>query len=238
MIQRFQAVNQRMHYLSRPVVTAPHQLALGGGAEVTMCGHAVQAHAELYMGLVEVGVGLIPGGGGNMQLMRNVFGPHAGNKDFDPLPFIKKLFLTIGMAKVATSAEEAREACFLREGDGISMSRDHHLADAKARVLGMYEAGFRPPRATHFYLPGNSGAATIDMLLYDMQNTHNISEHDRLIGKRLAKVLCGGDTSSTAPVSEQRLLELECETFLSLLGEQKTRDRMMFMLEKGKPLRN
>lgn len=238
MVRGFQSVNQRLHYLSKPVVTAPHQLALGGGCEVTMAGHAVQAHAELYIGLVEVGVGLIPGGGGNLMLMRNVFGAHAGNKDFDPLPFIKKLFLTIGMAKVATSAEEAKEACFLNPPDGISMSRDHHLADAKARVLGMYEAGFRPPRATSFYLPGKSGAATIDMLLYDMQNTHNISEHDRLIGKRLAKVLCGGDTSSTTPVSEQQLLDLELEVFLSLLGEQKTKDRMMYMLEKGKPLRN
>ena len=237
-VRGFQNVNQRLHYLSKPVVSAPHQMALGGGCEVVMAAHAVQAHAESYIGLVEIGVGLIPGGGGNLMLMRNVFGPHAGNKDFDPLPFIKKLFLTIGMGKVATSAEEAKEACFLNPGDGISMSRDHHLADAKARALGMYEAGFRPPRATTFYLPGKSGAATIDMLLYDMQNTHNISEHDRTIGKRLARVLCGGDTSSTAPVSEQQLLDLELEAFLSLLGEQKTRDRMMYMLEKGKPLRN
>jgi 3-hydroxyacyl-CoA dehydrogenase len=238
MVGSFQAANQRMRYSAIPVVTAPFGLTLGGGAEVTMGGNAVQAAAELYMGLVEVGVGLIPGGGGNLMLMRNVFGAAAGNKDFDPLPFLKKLFLTIGTAKVATSAEEAREAGFLSAQDGISMNRDFLLSDAKERCLGMAKAGFRPPRQTHFYLPGRSGAATIDMLLYDMQLNHQISEHDRLIGKKLASVLTGGDTSTGALVSEQQLLDLELEAFLSLCGEKKTQERIMFMLEKGKPLRN
>ncbi|MBX7100738.1 MAG: 3-hydroxyacyl-CoA dehydrogenase/enoyl-CoA hydratase family protein [Myxococcaceae bacterium] len=238
MVGRFQQANQRMRYSSIPVVTAPFGLTLGGGAEVTMGGNAVQAAAELYMGLVEVGVGLIPGGGGNLQLMRNVYGPHAGNKDFDPLPFLKKLFLTIGTAKVATSAEEAREACFLSAQDGISMSRDTQLADAKARCLGLANAGFLPPRPTTFLLPGKSGAATIDMMLYDMQLNHQISEHDRKIGRTLARVLTGGDVSTATQVTEQQLLDLELEAFLSLCGEEKTQDRIMFMLEKGKPLRN
>jgi 3-hydroxyacyl-CoA dehydrogenase len=190
------------------------------------------------MGLVEVGVGLIPGGGGNLMLMRNVFGAAAGSKDFDALPFLKKLFLTIGTAKVATSAEEAREAGFLLAQDGISMSKDAQLADAKARVIGMADAGFMPPRPATFLLPGRSGSATIDMLLYDMQLNHQISEYDRHIGKKLATVLTGGDTAATVPVTEQQLLDLELEAFLSLCGEEKTQARIMFMLEKGKPLRN
>ncbi len=238
MISEFQRANQRLRYSAIPVVTAPFGLTLGGGAEIAMAGNAIQAAAELYMGLVEVGVGLIPGGGGNLQLMRNVFGAAAGSKDFDPLPFLKKLFLTIGTAKVATSAEEAREAGFLSAQDGISMNREYLLSDAKERALGMAKSGFRPPRQTGFYLPGKSGAATIDMLLYDMQLNHQISEHDRHIGKKLASVLTGGDTSAGALVSEQQLLDLEREAFLSLCGEKKTQERILFMLEKGKPLRN
>ena len=118
------------------------------------------------------------------------------------------------------------------------MNRDFLLSDAKERALGLARSGFRPPRQTAFYLPGRSGAATIDMLLYDMQLNHQISEHDRLIGKKLASVLTGGDTSAGTLVSEQQLLDLEREAFLSLCGEKKTQERIMFMLEKGKPLRN
>jgi 3-hydroxyacyl-CoA dehydrogenase len=147
---------------------------------------------------VEVGVGLIPGGGGTMQLLRNLYGPFASEKDFDPLPFLKKVFLSVGMAK----------------------------------------SGFRAPRPTRFRLAGPSGAATIDMMLYDMQLNNQISEHDRKIGQKLARVLTGGDTSPTALLTEEQLLELELEAFLSLAGEEKTQDRLMFMLEKGKPLRN
>ncbi len=238
LVASFQDANQRMRYCQVPVVTAPFGLTLGGGCEATMGGNAQQAAAETYIGLVEVGVGLIPGGGGNLQLLRNLFGPHAGNKDFDPLPFLKKAFLSIGTAKVATSAEEAKEAGFLTPDAGISMNRDHQLADARARCVGMAEAGFTPPRATALLLPGKSGAATIDMMLYDMVQNHQVSDYDRHVGKKLASVLTGGDTSVSAPVSEQRLLELELEAFLSLCGEAKTQDRMQFMLEKGKPLRN
>ncbi len=238
MVRDFQNANQRLRNAKVPVVTAPFQLALGGGCEVTMAGNAQQAAAETYIGLVEVGVGLIPGGGGNMMLLRNLFGMHAGNKDFDALPFLKKAFLTIGTAKVATSAEEAKEAGFFSWDAGISMSRDHLLADAKARALGLAEAGFLPPRPATFYLPGRSGAATIDMILYDMQGNHQISEHDRKIGKKLASVLSGGDCTPLSPVTEQQLLDLELEAFVSLCGEAKTQDRIQFMLEKGKPLRN
>ncbi len=238
LIGDYQKATQRLRYSRIPVVTAPFALTLGGGAELAMAGNAIQAAAEAYMGLVEVGVGLIPGGGGNLQLLRNLFGTHAGNKDFDALPFIKKAFFSIGTAKVATSAEEAREAGFLNLSDGISMNRDHLLADAKARCIGLAKAGFTPPRKTSFLLPGKSGAATIDMALYDMQGNSQISEYDRYIGKKLASVLTGGDTSSSAPVSEERLLEIELEAFVSLCGEPKTQDRIEHMLTKGKPLRN
>ncbi|NVJ22609.1 enoyl-CoA hydratase/isomerase family protein [Myxococcus sp. AM011] len=238
LVTGFQAVNQRMRYSPVPVVTAPFNLTLGGGSEVTMGGNAVQASAELYMGLVEVGVGLIPGGGGNMQLLRNVYGAYSTDKDFDPLPFLKKVFLAIGTAKVATSAEEARELGFLSLTDGISANRDFLLSDAKARVLGMADAGFRAPRPTRFRLGGPSGYATIDMMLYDMEMNGQVSAHDRKIGQKLARVLTGGDTSTSALVTEEKLLELEAEAFLSLCGEEKTQDRLTFMIEKGKPLRN
>ncbi len=237
-VARFQDLNQRMRYSPFPVVAAPFQLTLGGGAEVTMGANAIQASAELYMGLVEVGVGLIPGGGGNMMLLRNLFGMHAGDKDFDALPFLKKAFLAIGTAKVATSAEEAREAGFLTPKDGITLNRAFLLSDAKARAIGMAASGFRPPRPSNFILPGRSGAATIDMMLYDMQQNRQISEYDRKIGQRLATVLTGGDVSASTPVTEQRLLELELEAFMSLVTEEKTQDRIMTMLSTGKPLRN
>jgi 3-hydroxyacyl-CoA dehydrogenase len=237
-VAAFQAANQRMRYSPVPVVSAPFNLTLGGGAEVAMGANAIQASAELYMGLVEVGVGLIPGGGGTMQLLRNVYGAYAADKDFEPLPFLKKVFLSIGTAKVATSAEEAREAGFLTAADGISANRDFLLADAKQRVLGMAKAGFRAPRPTRFRLPGPSGYATIDMMLYDMQLNNQISEHDRKIGQKLARVITGGDTSPSVLLTEEQLLALELEAFLSLCGEEKTQDRLQFMLEKGKPLRN
>ncbi|AGC46912.1 3-hydroxyacyl-CoA dehydrogenase [Myxococcus stipitatus DSM 14675] len=238
LVTSFQQANQRMRYSPVPVVTAPFNLTLGGGAEATMGGNAVQASAELYMGLVEVGVGLIPGGGGNMQLLRNLYGAYSTDKDFDPLPFLKKAFLSIGTAKVATSAEEAREAGFLSASDGISANRDFLLSDAKARVLGMADSGFRAPRPTRFRLGGPSGYATIDMMLYDMEMNGQVSAHDRKIGQKLARVLTGGETSTTALVTEDKLLELEAEAFLSLCGEEKTQDRLTFMIEKGKPLRN
>ena len=238
MVASFQQANQRMRYSPIPVVAAPFGLTLGGGAEVTMGANAIQAAAELYMGLVEVGVGLIPGGGGNLMLLRNLYGPFATDRDFDPLPFLKKMFLTIGTAKVATSAEEAREIGFLNRQDGISLNRDFLLSDAKARVLGMAESGFRPPRPTHFRLSGRSGAATVDMMLYDMQVNNQISAYDRHIGQKLAHVITGGDVSAFTPVSEQHLLDLELEAFLSLCGEEKTQDRIAAMLETGKPLRN
>lgn len=238
MVSGFQAANQRLRYAKIPVVTAPHGLALGGGAELTMAGNATVASSELFMGLVEFGVGVIPGGGGNLQLLRNLYGQFAMDKDVDPFPFIKKVFLTIGTAQTSSSAEQARAMGFLKPSDVISMNRDLVLNDAKQLAIGMADSGFRPPRKTGFLLPGPSGRATIEMLLYDMKLNNQVSEHDALIGGKLANVLCGGDTSSTTPVTEERLLELELEAFMSLVATEKTQQRMEAMLKTGKPLRN
>ncbi len=238
MVQGFQDTVQRLTYSSVPVVAAPAGLALGGGCEIVMGANAIQAAAELYIGLVEVGVGLIPGGCGTLNLLKRWFGPFADEKDVNPLTFIQRTFMAIGMAQVATSAEEAREKGFLRATDGVTLNRDHLLHAAKARVIGMADAGFRPPRPANLRLPGPDGAATIDMLLYSMEQNHQISAHDRLIGKKLGRVLTGGDTSTAATVSEQHILDLEREAFLSLCGEEKTQARIQYMLTNNKPLRN
>lgn len=238
LVKRFQDANQLMRYSSKPVVAVPTGLTLGGGAEVTMGANAVVAAGELYIGLVEFGVGLIPGGGGNLQLMRNVFGMHAGDADFDAFPFIKKIFLTTGMAKVAESAEQAKECGFLTQDAIVSLGRQHVLYKAKQRVLGMAASGFTAPRPATFRLPGRDGYATIDMMLYSMAENNQISAHDRLIGQKLATVLTGGNTAQRVLTSEQDLLDLEREAFMSLCGEEKTQDRMLHMAMKNKPLRN
>lgn len=234
--QRFQRANQRMRYAPVPVVAAPFGLALGGGAEVTLGANAVQAHAELYAGLVEAGVGLIPAGGGTMGLLRAIYGPYAADPGFDPFPFVKKAFLAIGLAKVSSSAEDARELGL--PVHGVSMNRDFLLSDAKALALGLAGSGFLPPRPTTFRLPGKSGYATFDMMLFDMVQNGQATEHDRLIGQKLAHVLTGGDVSPSVPVTEERLLELELEAFLSLCGEPKSLARIEHLLKTGKPLRN
>ena len=238
MVRNFQDANQRMRYSSKPVVAAPKGLTLGGGAEVAMGANAIQAAGELYMGLVEVGVGLIPGGGGNLQLMRNVFGMHAGDKDFDALPFLQKIFMAIGMGEVGKSCEESRELGLLTQNDRVTINADFLLHDAKQRVLGMANSSFKAPRPAKFRLPGPDGVATIDMLLYSMEQNGQISAHDRLIGTKLATVLCGGQTSQSVQITEQQLLDLEREAFMSLCGEEKSQERMQYMLMNNKPLRN
>lgn len=238
MVAGFQEVNQRIRYSPKPVVTAPHGQTLGGGAEVAMAGNAVQAAGETYMGLVEVGVGLIPGGSGNLQLLRNVYGRHSENEDFDPISFIRQIFMQIGMGEVAKSGEEARDAGFLTDTDRVTLNGDHLLHHAKQRVIGMAESDFKPPQKRKFRLPGEDGAATIDNQLFNMEQGGRISSYDRHIGQTLARVLCGGDTKPSRLVTEEELLELEREAFLSLCGEDKTVDRIQHMLQHNEPLRN
>jgi 3-hydroxyacyl-CoA dehydrogenase len=238
MVRRFQNLNQRLRYSDKPVVTAPKGRTLGGGAEITMAGNAIQAAGDTFMGLVEFGVGLIPGGSGNLQLLRNLYGPHSEDSDVDALPFIQKAFMQIGMAEVAVSAEEAREAGFLTGQDNVTLNPDHVLYRAKQRALGMANSDFKPPRQKKFRLPGKDGVATVDMQLYEFEQRGEITEYERKMGRKLANVLCGGDTSSSSLVSEQHILDLEREAFLSLCGEDKTQERLQHMIQHNKPLRN
>ncbi len=235
-VNDFQQANLRLRRSPVPVVAAPFGLTLGGGAEVSMHADAIRAHAELYMGLVEVGVGLIPGGGGCKELLVRLLG-HLPD-EVDPFPFVRKAFETIGFAKVATSAEEARALSFLDQRDGVTFNRDHLLYDAKQTALGLYRAGYRAPAPRTVRLPGPGGFATLRSGLQMMHEAHQITAHDLTVGTELARVLTGGQTAPTARLTEQHLLDLEREAFLKLCGDEKTRERMMYMLQNNKPLRN
>lgn len=235
-VDDFQKANMLLRYGPVPVVVAPFGLTLGGGAEITMHGAAVRAHAELYMGLVEVGVGLIPGGGGCKEMICRAL--DGAPDDADPFPAVKQVFQTLGMAKVATSAEEARAAGFLNARDGVTLHRESLIHDAKEVALGLLRAGYRPPRQRLVRLPGPSGYANIRSSLQMMLQAHQILPHDLVVGSALARVLTGGDTAPTVRLGEQQLLDLEREQFLKLCGEEKTRERMMYMLSNNKPLRN
>jgi 3-hydroxyacyl-CoA dehydrogenase len=236
-VRQFQAATSRLEQCGVPVVTAPHGLTLGGGCEVTMAGNAIRAAAETYIGLVEVGAGVVPAGGGCMRLYkRNVA---ALPDTLDVYPAFRKTFETIGMAKVATSADEARDVGFLRPQDTWSMNGDHRIADAKDLALALARAGFEPPRPQqNIPVMGKAGLALVESVLFNMQEGHYISEHDRTIGRELGKILSGGDVPGPTTVAEQHLLDLEREVFLRLCGERKSLERMQAILKTGKPLRN
>lgn len=227
---------QRLKYAKVPVVAAPFQYTLGGGAEIAMAADAVQAHAETYMGLVEVGVGLIPAGGGCLRMVeRWTSGLPAGA---DPLPLIATASLNVATAKVATSAEEAKKLRLLRKSDGVSLNRAHLLYHAKQRALGLARADYRPPLPRLLPAAGYDAARTIGMRVWGMVESKFASEHDALIANKLAYVLCGGQVAAGTELTEQHYLDLEREAFLSLCGEQKTLERMQHMLQHNKPLRN
>ncbi|MCA9526832.1 MAG: 3-hydroxyacyl-CoA dehydrogenase/enoyl-CoA hydratase family protein, partial [Myxococcales bacterium] len=234
-IQGFQQACAGLRAARVPVVAAPFGLTLGGGAEMCLGASAIQAHAELYMGLVEVGVGLIPGGGGTFALLHNL---QAGSPDADPLSHLRAAFLAIGMAKVGTSAEESRKIGFLRANDRVTMDRDELLEAAKWRALGMARSDHKAVTGRRVKVAGRSGYGTIYANLWDMAQTGQISEHDQKIGAKLAYVLSGGDVAADTWVSEERFHELEQEAFLSLCGEEKTLARIQYMLMNNKPLRN
>jgi 3-hydroxyacyl-CoA dehydrogenase len=236
MTAQLQGALQRLRYATVPTVTAPFGLALGGGAEIAMHGAAARASAELYMGLVEAGVGLIPAGGGCKELLSRhlEFYPD----DADPFVMVKKIFMQIALGKVSMSAEEARGMGMLAPSDGVTLNRDFLLHDAKQVALGLARAGYRAPRRRTVRLPGQSGYATLRSTLQMMHEAHQISAHDVVVGSKLAWVLCGGKTVPSVRVAEQHLLDLEREAFLSLCGEEKTRERMQYMLMNNKPLRN
>ncbi|MCB9669276.1 MAG: 3-hydroxyacyl-CoA dehydrogenase/enoyl-CoA hydratase family protein [Alphaproteobacteria bacterium] len=237
-IDQLQQLMMRAKYHRKPVVTAPHQLTLGGGAETTMHSAATVASGELYMGLVEVGVGLIPGAGGCKEMVMRYAGEFPQDIEYDPNPFVQKAFERIGLAKVATSAGEARDLGFLRATDTITMNPAHLLHDAKKRARGLADGGYVAPRKRTVKLPGPSGKAAIELFLYQMHEGGFATEHDVTVGKALAKVLTGGDIPPGTVRTEQDLLDLEREVFMGLCGEPKSQARMQHMLQTGKPLRN
>ncbi|MCO5334480.1 MAG: 3-hydroxyacyl-CoA dehydrogenase/enoyl-CoA hydratase family protein [Pyrinomonadaceae bacterium] len=239
MVRALQNAVMRLRYSSRPVVTAPFGMTFGGGCEITLHGNKVRAAAETYIGLVEVGVGVIPAGGGTKEMTMRASDAWAKVPDADPVAFLKRTFETIGMGKVATSAQEARELGFLRDSDAISMNGDRLIQDAKQEVLNMDAAGFVAPiERTDVTVFGEAAEAAMKLALHMMRQGGFISDHDRLIGTKLAHVMSGGTINHKAQVSERYLLDLEREAFLSLCGERKTQERIAAMLKTGKALRN
>jgi len=237
-IRAFQGANQRLRFAGVPTVSAPSGMALGGGAEVAMGAARMRAHAELYMGLVEIGVGLVPAGGGCKELVRRITSGIPDGAVCDVFPFVRKAFETIGMAKVSMSAEEARDNGFLCAADRITLGRGRLIHDAKADVLAMAEAGYRPPLPASIPAAGAGSRANLLLGLNEWAETGVITEHEATIGGKLAHILCGGDAPAGALVSEEHLLDLEREAFVSLCGEPKTLERIQHFLMKGKPLRN
>jgi 3-hydroxyacyl-CoA dehydrogenase len=238
MVGGLQATVQRMRYATVPVVAAPYGMTLGGGLEVCLACDAVQAAAETYSGLVEVGVGVIPGGGGNMNLLWRALDGVIEGASLNTLEIVTQVFKNIALAKVATSADEAKMLGYFKKSDGVSFDRARQVTEAKARAIGMAESGYHPPTPRSHVLPGESGIATLSMMVDTLVAGGYATEHDGTIARKLATVLCGGRGGNARPVTEEEILELEREAFVSLCGEQKTQERMQYMLMNNKPLRN
>ncbi len=238
MVRGFQNATMQLRYSPVPVVAAPAGLALGGGTEIPLHCDRVQAAAETYMGLVEVGVGLIPGGGGTKEmLVRAMAQLPAPNSD--SLPFVSKAFETVALAKVSASGPDAQRIGYLAATDGFTMNRERLLADAKAKALERVREGYHPPAPrTAIPVGGASVTAALNLAVHLMWRAGRATDHDALIGRKLAHIFGGGNVPHATTVSEQYLLDLEREAFLSLLGERKTLERIQHTLKTGKPLRN
>jgi 3-hydroxyacyl-CoA dehydrogenase len=237
-LKRSQDLVQALRCASKPVVSAPHNMALGGGAEMMMAGARTVAHVELYAGLVEVGVGLIPGSGGCKEMLRRVLNPvMQSSPNADPIPHLQKIFEMIATAKVSASAKEARDMGLLGPCDRIVMNRDHLLAEAKREVLHMAD-GYVPMRPGKVWAAGRDVYSALLIGIEGFVESRFATEHDALIARKLAYILTGGAVSEPGWVDEQVILDLERKVFLELLHEQKTMDRMAFMLQNNKPLRN
>jgi 3-hydroxyacyl-CoA dehydrogenase len=237
MVRAFQNATIGLRYSSVPVVAAPAGLSLGGGCEIALHANRVQAAAETYIGLVEAGVGLIPAGGGTKEMtLRAAAATLSGG---DLLPAIQRAFETIGFAKASTSAAQARQLGYLQPVDGVTMNRDRLLTDAKAHALQLVADGYQPPPPrTGIRVGGDAVLAPLKLGIHLAWRAGRISDHDALIGRKLATIMAGGTLPHPSVVSEQHLLDLEREAFLSLLGERKTQERIHHTLKTGKPLRN
>ena len=244
-IRQFQGMTQAIKFSPKPVVAAPFGLTLGGGTEISLHAAARQPHAELYAGLVEVGVGLLPGGGGCKEmLLRAVDNAAAVRKDgggqsVEVMEAMKKVFELVATGKVATSAHEARNFGFLSDADSITMNRERVLADAKARALELARAEYEPPQPRmDIPAPGESVLAMLKLGVHLMRQGDFITDYEVKLGGKIAEVLCGGNVTLGTPVSEQYVLDLEREGFKSLCGEKKTQERIQYTLKTGKTLRN
>ena len=238
MVKSLHAGVQRMKYAAVPVVAAPYGMTVGGGLEVCLAAHATQAYCETYAGLVEVGVGLIPGGGGNVNMLFRALSQIPEGVEVDTLPYVTNVFKSIALAKVSSSAVEAQQFGYFYPRDGVTLDKARLVTEAKARAIGMAEAGFRPPVPRAYKLPGESGIATLHMMIDTLQAGGYATAHDALIAKKLAVVLCGGAGGASRQVTEAEMLDLEAEVFVSLCGEPKSQERMQHMLMNNKPLRN
>jgi len=244
-IRQFQGMTQAIKFSAKPVVVGAFGLTLGGGTEISLHAPARQPHAELYTGLVEVGVGLLPGGGGCKEMLLRALDsatsirPDGRGESVELLEAMKKAFETIAMAKVATSAHEARGLGFLSDSDNITMNRERVLSDAKARALALARSSYEAPVIRNdLPAPGENILATLKLGVYMMRQGDYISDHEVKIGNKVAEVLCGGNVTPGTPVSEQYILDLEREAFKSLCGEKKTQERIQYTLKTGKTLRN
>ena len=244
-IRQFQGMTQAIKFSPKPVVVGAFGLTLGGGTEISLHAPARQPHAELYTGLVEVGVGLLPGGGGCKEMLVRALDsatsirPDGRGESVELLEAMKKAFETIAMAKVATSAHEARGLGFLSDSDSITMNRERVLSDAKARALALARSSYEAPvMRNDLPAPGENILATLKLGVYMMRQGDYISDHEVKIGNKVAEVLCGGNVTPGTPVSEQYILDLEREAFKSLCGEKKTQERIQYTLKTGKTLRN
>ena len=244
-IRQFQGMTQAIKFSPKPVVAAPFGMTFGGGCEISLHSAALQPHTELYMGMVEVGVGLLPGGGGCKEmLLRAVetaesIRPGGRGESIELLEAMKRAFEIVATAKVSTSAHEARGLGFLSHSDEITMNRERVLSEAKARALELVRAGYEPPQPrTDIPAPGENILAALKRGVHLMRQAEYISNHEVKIATKVAEVLCGGNVTSGTPVSEQYILDLEREAFKSLCGERKTQERIQYTLKTGKTLRN
>jgi len=244
-IRQFQNMTKAIKFSAKPVVVAPFGMTLGGGAEIVLHASAVQPHAELYMGLVEVGVGLLPAGGGSKEMLLRALAsaetirPGGRGESVELMESMKRTFETVATAKVATSAQEARGMGFLADSDRITANRQRVLSDAKGRALELVRARYRPPLPrTEIPAPGENILAALKLGVHLMRQGGYITDYEVKIGGKVAEVLCGGSVSPGTLVSEQYILDLEREAFKSLCGEKKTRERIQYTLKTGKPLRN
>ena len=238
-IQDFQNLMQRIRFSSAPVIAAPHHLALGGGFELSAPAAHRVALSELYIGAVEIGVGLVPGAGGNLRIILNL-AENSGSGRLNSFQVSQKAFETVAFAKVSTSADEAKHLGYLLKTDTVVLNNDQRIKIAKDKALSLVLEGYQPPKyRDDLKLPGTGGRTAIAMVVKGFKAQGKISEHDEFIAKKLAYILTGGDKAGlTKSVDEQYLLDIEREAFVSLAGEKLSQDRIRYMLSAGKPLRN